>query len=128
MGIANIVESSISENSQAFWAKVGNKVPEIPLDTAKYNRGFVNFAMVVGLYATVRGTICGYKYLTKNCKPKKTLSGKRFREKYGEGSWAIIADVARNEGYCTYLAKQGINLILMGKDEDIRIASDMVSV
>lgn len=40
----------------------------------------------------------------------------------------MIADVKRNEGYCTYLAKQGINLVLMGDEEDINIARDMVMV
>lgn len=79
MGAAHIVESSLSETSASFWSKVGNKIPEIPLDTSKYSRGFVSFAMVVGLYATVKASICGVKHLRKALKVNTALTDEKFR-------------------------------------------------
>ena len=79
MGAATIIEKSLSENSQAFWNKVGPKVPELNIDTSKYSKGFVNFAMIVGLYATVKVGVAGFKKLNKSLKVNKALIGQKFR-------------------------------------------------
>jgi len=53
--------------------------------------------MLVGLFTSVKLGIYGVKKLYKTLTPNKELSKKDFLERYGEGSWAVIADVANNE-------------------------------
>lgn len=84
--------------------------------------------MLAGLVASVQLGAYGIKKLHRALTPNKALSKPAFLERYGEGSWALIADVANNEEYCLHLAKQGLNLILMGDQNDIAIVRDMVSV
>lgn len=52
---------------------MGPKLPNIPIDTSKYNRGFVNFFMLVGLYASVQLSVKGVKKLHKALKSNKAL-------------------------------------------------------
>ena len=79
MGAATIVENSITQNTQTFWNKVGDKFPDISLDTSKYNKGFVNFAMLVGLYATIKVSVYGAKKLQKAITVNKALSKSKFQ-------------------------------------------------
>ena len=82
--------------------------------------------MLVGLYSATKLTMSGINYLGSF--PKyKPLTKKQIQEKYGRNCWALVVDVARNEEYCMYLAKQGVNLILLGEEDDIKVARDMVN-
>jgi hypothetical protein len=48
--------------------------------------------------------------------PKK----RQLLDKYGHLAWALITDCKDNEEYCTFLANNGFNLILMGDYADIQ--------
>lgn len=52
---------------------MGPKIPSIPLNIENYNRGFVNFCMVVGLITTIKLGVCGLKKLNKALHPNKAL-------------------------------------------------------
>lgn len=128
MGLANIIEERLQHHSQNFWGKVGPKLPDVSIETRNYNRGFVDFCMLVGVVASFKLATYGIKKIHQSLTHNKPLTKAGFLDRYGEGSWAIIADVANNEEYCLYLAKQGLNLILMGDLNDIQIVRDMISV
>ena len=82
--------------------------------------------MLIGLVATSKLAMSGFKALSSLKKPKP-LTQNDIESKYGKNVWALIVDAGRNESYCVYLAKHGVNLILMGEEDDIKIARDMVN-
>ena len=82
--------------------------------------------MLIGLMTATKLTMSGLKAIASR-KTFKSPNKKEMQVKYGLNVWALVVDAARNEDYCVYLAKQGINLILMGEQDDVKIARDMAS-
>jgi hypothetical protein len=122
MGAASVVEKSVKETSTSLWSKVPT-LPSLKLldfDLTKYNKSFVNFAILVGILAIGKSSIS----LAANAlKPKNKLPTKlQLHDKYGHMSWALITDCKDNEEYCRFLAINGFNLILMGEESDINKA------
>ena len=93
---------------------VGSKLPNVEIDTSKYNPTFVKMMMLIGLMTATKLTMSGLKAIASR-KTFKSPNKKEMQVKYGLNVWALVVDAARNEDYCVYLAKQGINLILMGE-------------
>lgn len=82
-------------------------------DLSKYNKSFVNFAVIVGIFAIAKSSL----HLTKSIldkQPLKVPNKQQLLDKYGHLAWALIADCKDNEDYYIFLAKNGFNLILMG--------------
>lgn len=97
MGLANIVEERIQHHSSNFWSKVEPKLPKVEINTSQYNQGFVSFCMLAGVVASYQIAKFGIKKLHHAIVHDKPLGKAQFLDRYGEGSWAIIADVANNE-------------------------------
>lgn len=76
-------------------SKVGEKLPEVSIDTSNYNQSFVKFMCLVGLFTTAKLTVSGIKALREKCQTYKPLTQKQLSEKYGSNCWALIVDAAR---------------------------------
>lgn len=59
------------------------KLPDISVDTSKYNKGFVNFCMIVGLIASIKLASHGVKAIRKHLKKNRELTNEQFLERYG---------------------------------------------
>lgn len=68
-------------------------VPQLSVDPSKYRSGFVEFCVLVGLAASVKLTISGVKSLHRVLTPNQALTQQAFTSRYGEGVWAVIAEV-----------------------------------
>ena len=90
-------------------------IPELPIRIENYNKSFVNFVALVGMYAVVKSSIVLGKKSLKLMKGKPKVPSKEAMQfKYGDYSWALIVDCKRNEDYCLMLAQRGFGLILCG--------------
>ena len=128
MGAGNIIENNIKSATTSLWNKVPTLSPKswLDFDLNNYNKAFVNLAVVVGIVALTKTTLCltksGLQLASKAS--RKIPSSKELHDKYGHHSWALIADCQGNEEYCKILAERGFNLILMGEENDVEIAKD----
>jgi hypothetical protein len=119
MGAATVAENSLRATTSSFW----NAVPTLPslgvdLDLSKYNKSFVNFAILFGIAAIGKSAISLAASALK-AKPK-VPSRKQLLDKYGHLAWGLVADCKDNYEYVSFLAKNGFNLVLMGEEEHTR--------
>lgn len=95
MGAATVAENSLKATTTSFW----NAVPTLPslnidLDLSKYNKSFVNFAILFGIAAIGKSAISLATSAVKG-KPK-VPTRKQLLDKYGHLAWALVADCQQN--------------------------------
>lgn len=97
MGAATVAESSLKATTTSLW----NTLPTLPslrlldFDLSHYNKSFVNFAVLVGVFAVAKST---FSLAAAALQPRARLpSKKQLLDKYGHMAWALIADCKDNE-------------------------------
>lgn len=128
MGAGSIIENSVKDTTSLVWDKVPTLADKswLNFDLKDTNKSFVNLAVAVGVIVLAKSAI---KMTTSTLKClsscKKVPTATELQDKYGHRTWALIADCRGNEEYAAFLAKSGFNLVLMGDEQDIRIAKDI---
>ena len=128
MGAGNIIENSLKDSTSSVWDKVPTLAHQnwLHFELKDTNKSFVNLAVAVGVIVLVKSAIKMTTSTLKclsNCKKLPTAT--ELQDKYGHHTWALIADCRGNEEYAAFLAKSGFNLVLLGDEQDIRIAKDI---
>lgn len=83
-GINPIIDSAIQRNSDIVVSKLNNVVPDVNVDTSKFNKGFVDFCIIAGALASLQLGAYGAKKLYQTLKPApKPLNKSTFLERYG---------------------------------------------
>lgn len=119
MGAATVAENSLRATTDSLWSRLPRLPAALPdLDLAKYNRSFVNFAIVVGVAALAQSALSLAGRALK-AKPK-VPSRQQLLEKYGHMAWAVVSDCKYNYEYVAFLARNGFNLVLMGEEANVR--------
>ena len=130
MGIGQIIQKNINQSTSSLWDTIPtfstNKL--FDFDKNAYHKHFINLGVLIGVISLAKITLKLGSELNKSLKSHKLPTPRQLGEKYGFHSWVIIADCRQNEQYCKFFAKNNFNLILLGSEQDVRIAKDQVQM
>lgn len=93
----SIAEDNIKTASKSIW----NLVPNVPSNKlldfglSSYNKSFVNFAVIVGIFAIAKSSVHLAKYALNN-KKNQLPTKQQLLDKYGHLAWGLIANCKDN--------------------------------